>query len=170
MGAMGELDFGLLGGERGFAAFQDVFLAGARGLDHLVNGAVAFGEIFVGKAEGEVVDHLGFLEGVEPLAIAARRKQAVGQMGRMAIMGRILPTILIIRIIPIFSHCSVRMPAGTLGVAEVIGRGRNRNCKAVAFNRERIEKGGAGPPPRARMITGFARDRSAAGHLAGSGR
>jgi len=57
----GELDLGFLGGERGFAAFEDVLLPGARGLDHLVHGAVALAKMLVREAKGEVVDGLGFL-------------------------------------------------------------------------------------------------------------
>ena len=63
-----------LGGEPGLAAFQNVLLARTRGLDHLVNGAIALGEILVGEAEGDVVDDLGLLEGQEGPVVAARRK------------------------------------------------------------------------------------------------
>jgi hypothetical protein len=51
-------------------------LPGARGLDHLVHGAVAFGEILVREAEREVVNDFGFLIGEESLVIATR-----GMMG-----------------------------------------------------------------------------------------
>ena len=101
---VGELDLGFLGGERSLAALQDVLFAGAGRLDHLVNGAVAFGEELVREAEGDVIDNLGFLEGEESLVIAARWKQAVRQMGGMGIMGKMFPITRILRIIPILSH------------------------------------------------------------------
>ena len=75
---VGELDLGFLGGERGFAAFQKILFAGARGLDHLVHGAVAPWEMLARKAEGDVIDHLGFVEGVERLVIAARGDDGMG--------------------------------------------------------------------------------------------
>ena len=68
---VGELDLSFLGGKGGFAAFQDVLFAGARGLDHLVHGAVALAEILVRETEGEVVDDFGFLVGEEGLVITA---------------------------------------------------------------------------------------------------
>ena len=89
-----------LGGERGLAAFQKILFAGARGLDHLVHRAVAPGEIFVRKAEDEVIDHLGFVEGVERLVIAARGDDGMG------IRRQRLPATHMLRIIPIVFHGS----------------------------------------------------------------
>ncbi len=95
-GDVGELDFGLGGGERGFAGFEDVFLAGAGGLDHLVDGAVASAEVFVGEAEGDVVDDFGFLEGEERGVIAAWEEDLVagghgmGLIGPIGLMGPII--------------------------------------------------------------------------------
>src|SRR5436190_5798795 len=51
-GNVGELDFGFFGGGAGLAAFEDVLFAGASGLDHLIDGTVAFGQKFVREAEG----------------------------------------------------------------------------------------------------------------------
>jgi len=107
-GHVGEFDLGFLGGESGLAAFEDVFLAGTSGLDHLVNRAVAFGEKLVSEAEGDIENDLRLVEGVEGLVVATRRKKAVrrmggmgrtGGMGRMTARARIPPLLPIIRIL-----------------------------------------------------------------------
>ena len=85
-------------GRAGAAAFEDVFLAGAGGLDHLINGAVALGEEFVSETKGQIIDDLGFVEGVESLVIPAWGEQVVGRMGSMFLLSRILP------ILPIMLH------------------------------------------------------------------
>ena len=80
-------------------------------MDHLVNGAIVPGEELVREAEGDVVDHLGFLEGEKGLVIAARGEEAVGRMGEMGGMGRMgrdLALAFILRIIPIFIHSTWR--------------------------------------------------------------
>src|SRR5207249_3037081 len=87
-GHVGKLDLGFPGGERRLAALEDVLFAGAGGLDHLVDSAVALGEEFVRKAEGEVVDNLGFFEGEESLVVASAREEAVGGVGGMGRMRR----------------------------------------------------------------------------------
>lgn len=61
-GNIGEFDFRFLGGEGGFAAFEDVFLSRAGRLNHLVNGAVAARQVFMREAKGDVVDDFRFLE------------------------------------------------------------------------------------------------------------
>jgi hypothetical protein len=43
------------------------------GLNHLVDRAIAFGKISVGKAKRDVVDDFRFLEGQQRLIVAARR-------------------------------------------------------------------------------------------------
>lgn len=64
-GDIGELEFHLGGGDGCFAAFEDVLFAGASGLDHLIDGAIASFEVTLGEAEGEVVDHHCLLVGEE---------------------------------------------------------------------------------------------------------
>ena len=41
-------------------------------LNHLIDGAIAPGEILVGKAKSDVVDDFRFLEGQQCLVVAAR--------------------------------------------------------------------------------------------------
>jgi hypothetical protein len=77
-------------------------------LDHLVDGAVALGEVLMGKAKCEVVNDLRFLEGEEvPVISALRQYRLMGGLGIMGIMGGIFPMIRMIRMIrmiPISSH------------------------------------------------------------------
>ena len=70
-GYIRELDLHFLRGQPGLAALQDILLARPGALDHLVYGAVAPGEEIVREAEGDVINHLGFLERKEGLVIAA---------------------------------------------------------------------------------------------------
>jgi hypothetical protein len=49
-----------LGTRAGLASFEDVLLARAGRLDHLVNRAISPGQELVGEAEGNVVDDFGF--------------------------------------------------------------------------------------------------------------
>lgn len=93
-GDVGQLNLGFLGGEGGFAAFENVLFSGARGLDHLIDRAVAFGQKLVGEAEGDVVNDFGFLKGEQGSVIAARWEEAfggglarMGELGIMRIMG-----------------------------------------------------------------------------------
>lgn len=71
-GYVRELDLGFLGSARGLAAFDDVLLARAGGLDHLVVGAVALGEEAVAEMDRGVIDNLGFLVGEEVFVAAVR--------------------------------------------------------------------------------------------------
>ena len=66
-------DFRFLGCRPSFALFQDVLLSRPSGLNHLVDRAIAFGEIIVGKAKGDGVDDSRFLEGQQRMIVAARR-------------------------------------------------------------------------------------------------
>jgi hypothetical protein len=75
---VGELDLHFLGGLRDLASFQNVLFSGSRGLDHLIDGAVAAGEILVREAEGDVIDDLGFLVGEKGAVVAERRQDALG--------------------------------------------------------------------------------------------
>ena len=59
------------------------------------------------KTEGEVINHLGFMEGVEGLVIAARGDDGMGGMG---IRQRRLPAIHMPRIIPIVFHGTLTAP------------------------------------------------------------
>lgn len=76
------------------------FFPRPRGLDHLVNGAVAFGEKFVGEPERDVVNDLGLLKGEERAVITARREEAFCCRGTMGLMGTVFlaPTIPILLI------------------------------------------------------------------------
>lgn len=71
-GYVGELDLGFGGGDGGFAAFYDVLFAGTGGLDHLVDGAVGFGEVLLCEVIGEVVDDFGFAVGEKFPVVAVR--------------------------------------------------------------------------------------------------
>jgi hypothetical protein len=82
-GDAGELDLGLFGSAPGFAAFENILFARTSGLDHLVDGTVAFPEEFVSEPEGEVVDDFGLLEGEEGARVSARRDNAAWELGRM---------------------------------------------------------------------------------------
>ena len=104
---IGELDLGFLGGERGLAAFQEILFTGTGGLNHLVHSAVAPGEMLVRKAEGQVIDHLGFVEGMEGLIIATRGDDGMGIRGEM---GCFFSTTHMLRIIPIVFHGSFTNP------------------------------------------------------------
>lgn len=79
---VGQLDLHLLGRGGGLAALDDVLFARARGLDHLVGGAVALGKEAVTEAKGDLVDDGGLLVGEELPVVAARREKAGG--GRTA--------------------------------------------------------------------------------------
>jgi len=70
---VGQFDFGFLGRRPGFAPFQNVLLSCPSGLNHLVDRSIAFGEILVGKAKGDVVNDLCFLKEQQRLIVAARR-------------------------------------------------------------------------------------------------
>jgi len=61
LGHIGELNFGLGGGSGGLVALGNVLFAAAGSLHHLVDGAVALGEVVLGEIEGDVVDNLGNL-------------------------------------------------------------------------------------------------------------
>lgn len=83
-GDVGEFEFGFGGGQRGFAAFGDVLFAGARGLHHLVDGAVASPEELLTKPEGEIIDDLGFSVGEQLAVVTALGEEsfeAVGHLG-----------------------------------------------------------------------------------------
>ena len=67
---------------------SDVLLPQSRGLNHLVNGAVALGEELVGEAEGDIVNNLGLLKRQQRLVVASRRKQAVGRWKRNGSYGK----------------------------------------------------------------------------------
>ena len=64
-GDVGELELGLFGSAAGLAAFGDVLHAAARGLDHLVVGAAARGDIPLAKPDGDIVAKLRELEALE---------------------------------------------------------------------------------------------------------
>ena len=93
-----QLDLHFPRSDRGLAAFEDVLFPRSRGLDHLVDRAVALGEMFVRKAKREIVDDLGFLEGEEgPVIAPLRQQRLMGGLGIMGIMGRIFRMIRMIR-------------------------------------------------------------------------
>lgn len=75
-GDIGQIQLHLGGGGGSLAAFGDVLLPRAGGLDHLVDGAVTALEEFFAEAEGEVVDDFGFLVGEEFLVISTGGKEA----------------------------------------------------------------------------------------------
>src|SRR5438477_9887522 len=74
---IGELYLGFLRRERGFTALQNVLFARTGSLDHLVDGAVTLRKKSVGKAEGDVINHLRLLEGEKCLIIPAWRQQSI---------------------------------------------------------------------------------------------
>ena len=63
IGDVGQFNLGLFRGAAGAAAFEEILLAGPRGLKHLIGGPVAVLEELLGKTKGDVVDDFGFLEG-----------------------------------------------------------------------------------------------------------
>jgi hypothetical protein len=72
-GHVGQLDFRFLGGARRLAAFGDVLLARAGGLNHLVDDAVALAQKSLAKAVCDVVDNFSFLVGKQLAVVAVRR-------------------------------------------------------------------------------------------------
>lgn len=80
-GDVGELELHFGGGQRGFAAFGDVLFAGARGLHHLVDGAVPTHEELPTEAEGEVVDDLRLSIGEQLAVVAAFGEESFGAVG-----------------------------------------------------------------------------------------
>ena len=69
---VGQFEFEFLGGAGNLAAFNDVLFAGARGLHHLVEGAVFFVQKARGEINGGVIDDLGFLAGEKVFVAAVR--------------------------------------------------------------------------------------------------
>src|SRR5690606_3039036 len=83
-GDVGELDLAFFGRAGNLAAFSDVLIAAAGGLDHLVVGARAFVYEPVAEAHRGIVDDLRFPVGEEVLVTAVRRNEAGrGLRGRM---------------------------------------------------------------------------------------
>ena len=60
-------------------------------MNHLINGAIASANKFVREAKGDVVDHLGFLEGEQGAVVAVRAEQRFGSLGIMGGMRVMLP-------------------------------------------------------------------------------
>jgi hypothetical protein len=73
----------------GFAALEEVFFAGARCLDHLVDRPVASAEELVCEMKGEVIDDFRLLKGKQGLVISSRRNQP--QLVRVALVPPFLP-------------------------------------------------------------------------------
>ena len=76
---VGELDFGLGGGGCGLVAFGDVLFAATCGLNHLVDSAVAFGEVVLGEVVGDVIDYLGDLVDPEVAVVAVLGEEGGGR-------------------------------------------------------------------------------------------
>ena len=71
------LGYGVAALGAGLAALGDILHPRARGLHHLVDGAVSTSEEFFAKAEGEIVDDLRFPVGEELPVVAALGEKAI---------------------------------------------------------------------------------------------
>lgn len=83
-GDVGELDLGFGGGDGGFAGFGDVLFAGAGGLHHLVDGAVASLQVLPAETVGEVIDDFGFAIGEKGPIAAGFWEETLGVAGHLA--------------------------------------------------------------------------------------
>jgi hypothetical protein len=79
---IGQFHFRFFGGSGNLAAFDDVLLAGSRGLHHLVAGTVAPIKEPVAETDRGVIGDLGFAEGEEVCVSAVGWDEALGH-GRL---------------------------------------------------------------------------------------
>ena len=87
-GHVDKFDLRFLRCSAGHATFENILFAGTRGLDHLVQGAVAFIKEAVAEAHRAVVHDSGLAEGQQILIASMRRNEtahAFTSLGRFAI-------------------------------------------------------------------------------------